>query len=217
MQAVLWDLDGTLVDSAEYHWRAWALTLEAVGVSVTRAQFQASFGQRNDDILARWLGAGVAPDEAARLGDQKEETYRRLMRAGGLAPLPGAGEWVLRLRGAGWKQAIASSAPRANVDAVVEVLGWQSRFDATVSAEDVRAGKPDPDVFLVGAERLRVPPARCIVVEDAEAGVEAAHRAGMRCIGVGTRVSCADLIVPTLTAVPDGAFKALLADSPDLS
>jgi beta-phosphoglucomutase len=210
MRAVLWDLDGTLVDSAEYHWRAWVLTMGAVGMRPTRAQFEASFGQRNDDILTGWLGLEVPRDEIARLGDQKEETYRRLMREEGLVPLPGAAQWVTRLASADWKQAIASSAPRANVEAVLDVLGWRSRFEGIVSAEDVRVGKPEPDVFLAGAERLGVPPSQCVVVEDADAGVEAAHRAGMRCVGVGSRATRADLVVATLADLPDRAFDSLL-------
>jgi HAD superfamily hydrolase (TIGR01509 family) len=185
LQAVLWDLDGTLVDSADYHWQAWLATMGPEGVRLERSDFEVTFGQRNDAILSRWLGPGATPDRVARLGAAKEAAYRRLMREGGLVPLPGAAAWITRLRLGGWKQAIASSAPRANVTAVIDVLGWQGRFDALVAAEDVTAGKPDPQVFLVAADRLGVPPPRCVVVEDAAAGIEAARGAGMRSVGVG--------------------------------
>jgi len=213
MRAVLWDLDGTLVDSAEYHWRAWAATMREAGVAVTRAQFLGSFGQRNDTILGEWLGPHVGSARRAQLGEAKEAAYRRLMREGGLAPLPGAAAWVQRLRRDGWRQAIASSAPRANVDAVLETLGWHRCFDAVVSAEDVTAGKPDPQVFQAAAERLGVPPARCVVVEDAGPGIEAARRAGMVSIGVGPGASRATLAVASLADLPPDAFEALL-DSP---
>jgi len=113
--AVLWDMDGTLVDSEEYHWLSWRDTMAAEGFALTREQFLESFGQRNDAILARWLG----PDASARIGDTKEELYRKLLREGGLGPLPGAAEWVKHLHREGWAQAIASSAPRANVAAVL--------------------------------------------------------------------------------------------------
>ena len=104
-----------------------------------------------------------------------------------LKPLPGVMEWVGRLRQQGWRQAVASSAPRKNIEVVLEVIGMAGFFDALVSAEDVTAGKPDPQVFQKGAERLGMPASRCIVVEDAVPGVEAARRAGMRCIGVSRK------------------------------
>lgn len=211
MRAVLWDLDGTLVDSAEYHWRAWATTLREAGVAITRAQFLGSFGQRNDTILAAWLGPRVRKARRAQLGAAKEAAYRRLMREGGVAPLPGAAAWVERLRREGWRQAIASSAPRANVDAVLEALGWGACFDAVVSAEDVTAGKPDPQVFLAAARRLGVPSARCVVVEDAGSGIEAADRAGMVSIGVGAGAARATLAVASLADLAPDAFEALLA------
>jgi beta-phosphoglucomutase len=211
LRAVLWDLDGTLVDSADYHWRAWKATMGLEGVRLARSDFDATFGQRNDAILSRWLGPETTPDRVERIGAAKEATYRRLMREGGLVPLPGATTWLARLRRNRWKQAIASSAPRANVDAVVDVLGWEGRFDALAAAEDVTAGKPDPQVFLVAAGRLGVSPSRCVVVEDAVAGIEAARRAGMRSIGVGPAQWCEpDVAAPTLAALPGDAFERLV-------
>jgi len=206
--AVLWDMDGTLVDSEEYHWLSWRDTMAAEGVALTREQFLESFGQRNDAILARWLGR----DASARIGDTKEELYRKLLREGGLAPLPGAAEWVKHLHREGWVQAIASSAPRANVAAVLEVIELGGCFQAIVSAEDVTMGKPDPQVFLTAASRLGMAPSRCIVVEDAVAGVEAARRAGMRSIGVrrsGPPLA-ADIAVASLADLPMNAFASLL-------
>jgi beta-phosphoglucomutase family hydrolase len=211
MPAVIWDLDGTLVDSAEYHWQSWEVTLRAAGVPVTREQFAATFGQRNDRILRAWLGPSAAPERIAALGEAKEVAYRDLMREGGLDPLPGAAHWVHALAAEGWAQAIASSAPRLNVEAVLDVLGWHRYFATTVAAEDVTAGKPDPEVFLVAATRLRTPPSQCVVVEDAAAGVEAARRAGMRCIGVGPAVAAGpDLAAPSLADLGGDAFHRLL-------
>lgn len=211
LRAVLWDLDGTLVDSADYHWQAWLAVLALEGVTLGRGDFDATFGQRNDAILSRWLGPDAAPGRVARVGAAKEAEYRRLMRAGGLVALPGAAAWTERLRLGAWKQAIASSAPGANVSAVLDALGWHGRFDALVAAEDVAAGKPDPEVFLLAAARVGVPPSRCIVVEDAAAGIEAARRAGMRSIGVGPGRRCApDVGVDTLTALEGDAFERLL-------
>src|SRR5262245_42579941 len=95
--AVLWDMDGTLVDSEEYHWLSWRDTMTSEGLPITRHQFLETFGQRNDSILPRWLGAGAAAGRVQRIGDAKEELYRKLVRDGGLKPLPGAAEWVKRL------------------------------------------------------------------------------------------------------------------------
>jgi beta-phosphoglucomutase len=212
--AVLWDLDGTLVDSAEYHWRSWRDTMAAEGLPLTYRQFLEGFGQKNDRILRAWLGEDIDSKRIHRLGDAKEREYRRLAREGELRPLPGAGEWVMRLREQGWRQAIASSAPRANVEVMLGALGLEEAFDAIVSAEDVTDGKPDPQVFLAAAKKLSMPAERCIVVEDAAAGVEAARRAGMRSIGVSRAETLdADLFVASLTDLPPDAFSALLSRS----
>ena len=210
--AVLWDLDGTLLDSEEYHWRSWRDTMASLGRPLTRDQFLATFGLRNDEILPRWLDAGATRKEIDRVSRDKEALYRNLLREGGAAPLAGAAEWVRRLQREGWRQAIASSAPRANVDVVLEVLGMASFFQAVVSAEDVTAGKPDPQVFHRAAARLDVPAIACVVVEDSPMGIEAARRAGMRSIGVSRngRLAAADLSIASLDQLPDDAFQSLI-------
>ncbi|HXA65100.1 MAG TPA: HAD family phosphatase [Bryobacteraceae bacterium] len=210
--AVLWDMDGTLVDSEEFHWLSWRDTMAAEGLPITRDQFVVTFGQRNDSILPRWLGAHAAPDRIQRVGDVKEALYRKLVRNSGIAPLPGAAEWVRRLYQEKWRQAVASSAPRANVEVVLEVIGLAGCFQAIVSAEDVTAGKPDPQVFLTAASRLAAAPAECVVVEDAVAGVEAARRAGMRSIGVSRNaVLAANVAVRSLADLAPDSFEKLLA------
>jgi HAD superfamily hydrolase (TIGR01509 family) len=210
-KAVLWDLDGTLVDSEEFHWRSWRDTMRPEGVELTYAQFLASFGQRNDRILPAWLGPDVDAARIQRIGEDKETEYRRLAETHGLTPLPGAREWLDALRATGWKQAIASSAPRVNVELMLRVAGLADYFDAIVSAEDVTIGKPDPQVFLRAAAKLGVPPSRCIVVEDAAAGIDAARRAGMRSIGAKANGQLsADLFVRSLAELPPDAFDRLL-------
>lgn len=211
-RAVLWDLDGTLVDSGDYHWRSWRDTLAAEGVSISFEQFLASFGQRNDRILRGWLGERADVDDIRRIGDAKELEYRRLAEAEGLTALPGAADWVRHLRGRGWRQAIASSAPRANVDVMLRVLDLTAYFDAIVSAEDVSAGKPDPEVFVTASSRIHLPPTRCIVVEDAAAGIEAARRGGMRSIGVSRTATLeADVFVRSLAELPADVFDRLIS------
>ncbi len=210
-RAVLWDLDGTLVDSEEFHWQSWEHALQADGVRVTREQFKSTFGQRNDRILRGWLGTESSDERITRIAEAKEAEYRRLAEVHGLTPLPGAAEWLVRLQGEGWKQAIASSAPRQNVEVMLRALHLERYFNAIVASEDVTKGKPDPQVFLAAAARLGVTAPQCIVVEDAAAGVEAAHRAGMRCIGVSrTSTLDADVFVKSLEDLPDDGFVRLV-------
>jgi beta-phosphoglucomutase len=212
-RAALWDVDGTLIDSREYHWLSWQGALAAEDFAVTREQFQETFGRRNDEILRGYFPS-YSPEDITRVGEAKEVVYRRLVRERGIELLPGVRRWLDRLRGEGWLQAVASSAPRKNLEVIISALGLEKYFSAVASAEDVTEGKPDPQVFLAAASKLGVPPAACVVVEDAPAGTEAARRAGMRAVGVlssheGLR---ADLVVRTLEELPDDAFDELLAD-----
>jgi HAD superfamily hydrolase (TIGR01509 family) len=211
-RAVLWDLDGTLVDSEEFHWQSWRDTLASEGLSVTYEQFLDSFGRKNDPIMREWLGAGYSPERAARLADMKEADYRRLVAAHGLTPLPGAREWLTRMHEAGWKQAIVTSAPRANAEVMLQALGLGHVFETVVVAEDVSLGKPDPEVFLTGAARLGVEPSRSVVVEDAATGIEGARRAGMKCVGVNKRIELpADVLVGSLLELPLDTFDRLVS------
>jgi beta-phosphoglucomutase len=212
MRAVLWDMDGTLIDSADYHFESWVDALRPEGLSMTRDQFLSTFGWRNDRILHHLIGPDLEPERVTRIADAKEVGYRRFVRDRGLHPLAGAASWIVRLHREGWRQAIASSAPRANVEVALEVLAWTPFFDAFVSGDEVSAGKPDPQIFLTAAGRLAVPPAQCIVVEDAAAGIQAARRGGMRCIGVGPAAAGErpDISVPSLDSLPPDAFSRLL-------
>jgi beta-phosphoglucomutase len=211
-RAVLWDMDGTLLDSAEYHWLSWREALAAENYELTREMFTASFGQRNDTILRGYFGSDFPYNEIERISESKEKRYRELLQTGNIELLPGVQNWLQRLHAVGWLQAIASSAPLLNIQALLDALDISAYFDGITSAEDVDRGKPDPQVFLVAASKVNVPPARCIVVEDAPAGIEGARRAGMRTIGVlSTQKSLdADIVVETLEHLPEDAFERLL-------
>ena len=210
-RAVLWDLDGTLADSSEQHWRSWQAVMADEGVAISKADFLATFGRRNEEILRRWLGPSADPQRIRRVGEDKEAVYRGYVTAEGVAPLPGAAECVRSLHTAGWRQAIASSGPRLNVEVMNAALGLDGFIEILVSAEDVSVGKPAPEVFLVAASRLGVEFDRCVVVEDAEAGIEAARRAGMRSIGVGSgNVGAADIAVASLEHLGLQSFEELL-------
>ncbi|MCC7353287.1 MAG: HAD family phosphatase [Anaerolineae bacterium] len=212
--AVIWDLDGVLVDSTEGHFAAWQRLFAEEGLQLDRAGFLRTFGQRNDSVLRTALGPGLSAERIQALGERKEAYFRSLV-SHLVQPMPGARALLSELYAAGARQAIGSSAPRANVAAILAVLGTSEVFGATVAAEDVSQGKPAPDVFLTAAARLRVPPARCIVVEDAPPGVEAARAAGMRCIAVTTTRPAAELwqadrVVASLTELSAASLRALL-------
>lgn len=214
--AVLWDMDGVLVDSAPYHYRAWKDTFAEEGLSLDEATFRRTFGQRNDAIIADVLGPDLSPERVAAIGAAKERRYRVLIAREGLTPLPGALEWLHRLHRQGIPQAVVSSAPRQNIEAVLKALGASGLFQALISGEEVERGKPDPASFLLAAQQLGMPPERCVVVEDAPAGIEAAHRAGMVCLAVATthpheHLAAADRVVESLAGLPEDTFLRLVA------
>jgi len=201
-KAILWDLDGVIVDSGEYHFRAYQWLLGQRGIELTRERFfQTMFGRRNWDILRDALDD---PDEAEihEQAARKEEKFRELVR-GNIEALPGAKELLQRAHEAGVKQSIVSSTPRANIELIVETLGIGDWLDAIVGEEDSERGKPDPRPFTTAADRLGVPYGSCVVIEDAPEGITAGKAAGMRTIGVTTtrdaeRLSAADLVVAGL-------------------
>jgi beta-phosphoglucomutase len=207
--AVIWDVDGTLVDTAELHFQAWTDLCRRHNLTFTREDFVRTFGRRNAEIIPQIVGPGCTDAEVADLSEQKEELYRAAARRG-VALLPGAGKLLKELHAAGFKQAIGSSAPRANLDLILDLTDTARTFEAISSAEDTRRGKPDPEVFQVAAGKLGVSPSRCVVMEDAVAGVQAAKAGGMKCIAVrfaghhpeaALAAAGADLVVPSLEQV----------------
>ena len=215
--AVIWDVDGTLVDTAELHFEAWQRLADELGKPFSRAEFAATFGQRNPEIIPRVFGESREA-RVAELGDRKEELYRAAARKG-VALLPGVMDLLARLKAAGFRQAVGSSAPRQNLDLIFELTGIAGCFAAVVSQEDTSKGKPDPEVFLLAAQKLDVPPPHCLVVEDAVAGVQAAKAVGMKCIAVRfaghhpadrLQAAGADLVVESLERVTVETVRGIL-------
>lgn len=218
-RAVIWDVDGTLVDTGELHFRAWVELAESIQQPFTRADFAATFGWRNPEIIPKLFGTHRSEQEVIELGDRKEAIYRA-EAAKGVNLLPGVNALLAKLHATGFKQAIGSSAPRHNLDLILELTNSASYFDAVIAMEDTQNGKPHPEVFLRGAERLGVPPARCLVMEDAPAGVQAARAGGMKCIGITfvghhsaekLKAAGADRVVQSLEEVTVADVDALLA------
>lgn len=207
--AIIWDVDGTLVDTAELHFDAWVKLAMELGRPFTRADFAATFGRRNPEIIRYLFGEQHTDAEIADLGERKEIMYRA-EAANGVALLPGVRELLEAFADAGIPQAIGSSAPRGNLEMILDLTASRPFFQGIVAMEDTRRGKPDPEVFLVAAGKLQAEPRRCIVFEDAVAGVQAAKAGGMKCVAVtfvghhsedSLRQAGADRVVPTLQSL----------------
>jgi len=182
----IFDWDGVIIDSSRAHEEAWEMLGRETGRPLPPGHFKAGFGRKNEVIIPQVLGWKLPESEVVALGRRKEELYRAVLRRSGLAPLPGVRELLAALQDAGVPCAVGSSTERRNIDLIMAAVGLGGRFATIVSAEDVTRGKPDPQVFLLGAERIGVPPARCVVFEDALPGLEAARAGGMKAVGVAT-------------------------------
>jgi beta-phosphoglucomutase len=181
--AVIFDVDGVLTDSYQPHFLSWQRMFNELGVEFTEETFRGTFGRTNRDIFGELYQGSLSEEEIVRRGDRKEVLYREIITES-FVPVPGAADLIDALADAGFKLAVGSSGPPENIQVTLEKLGRTSRFSAIVTGADVKRGKPDPQVFLLAAERLGMPPARCAVIEDAPQGVEAANRAGMTSIGL---------------------------------
>lgn len=191
-RAVIFDMDGVLVLSGDAHFDSWRAVAAARGVTLSRHRFNETFGRTNPDCIRMIFGDGIPEGEQRAIAEAKEASYRDAIR--GRVPLaPGAVELLDRLRSRGVKIAIGSSAPRANLDQIVDEGGIRHYFGAIVDGSQVKRGKPAPDVFLQAAAGLGLAPALCTVVEDAPPGIEAALAAGMRAVGVATTHAEAEL------------------------
>jgi beta-phosphoglucomutase family hydrolase len=205
LEAVLWDLDGVIADTAEYHYQAWVDIFGKRGVKFNREDFMHLFGQRHDAIIKFGLGDNISREEFDRITKAKQEDYRRRV-ADNIRPLPGAIELIRSLQEHGVKSAIASSAPLENIEIIIRGLHIEGCFQTIVSGTEVAEGKPSPQTFLLAAKKLGVQADNCVVIEDAIAGVAAAKRAGMKCVAVTNShprnsLKKADLIVSTLESL----------------
>ena len=214
---VLWDMDGVLADTGELHYISWKQTLDEVSLPFDREVFRKTFGMNNNGILTYLLGQPPEPDFLEQISDRKEGLFRQWVK-GNVKLLPGVRDWLISLRSGGFCQAVASSAPIENVETLVDELNIREFFSVLLSGYDL-PGKPDPATFLKAARLLNLNPDKCVVVEDAIAGVEAAKRAGMKCIAVTTTnpahtLRSSDVIVDRLDQLPKSIFEALLQITP---
>jgi len=213
-KAVIFDLDGVLVDTSEFHMRSWFDLAEKEGFAISEDFFYHTFGMQNYQIIPLLAKRQVSSDEIERMAQWKEQRYRELIR-GKAALADGAQELLEDLKKAGFLMAVGTSTPKENVDLVMEETKAAEYFGAFVTDKDVRRGKPAPDTFLTAATKLKVPPERCVVVEDAVHGVEAARAAGMAVVAVTTtrkrqELAEADMVVDNLGQLNAEDFARLL-------
>jgi HAD superfamily hydrolase (TIGR01509 family) len=171
--AAVFDWDGVILDSSRHHEESWERLARETGKHLPVDHFRKGFGRRNIEIMRDMLGWSRDLEEIDRLSRRKEELYREVVKERGIDPLPGVRSWLEQLA-------------KCNVLLGLEKLGLSGLFQTAVTAEHVQRGKPAPDVFLEVARQLGVEPGRCVVFEDAPAGVEAGRVAGMKVVGVTT-------------------------------
>ena len=217
----IFDIDGTLVDSYDAHFEAWRETLAEEGIAYDLQAFSRDFGRRNPEIIGElWNREGrdvPTASEIDRVAERKELRFREIIRAS-FPEMRGASDLMRDLHAAGWRVAVGSSAPRANVSLSIDLLGTAPVVDAAVAGEDVGRGKPEPDVFLRAAELLGLEPVKCIVIEDARPGVEAARRAGMPAVAIASKgrtheeLAEARLVIDTLEEISPGRLEEIIKE-----
>jgi beta-phosphoglucomutase len=214
--AVIFDMDGVLVDSYQAHLKSWQQMAAEAGLAMSEEQFAHSFGRTSREIIAGLWGEGrLGDEEIARLDERKEQFFREIIAANFL-PMPGAMELLVALYREGFALAVGSSGPPENVELVLARLQTGSLFEAVVTGRDISRGKPDPQVFLKAAARLRIPPERCAVVEDAPPGIEAAKAAEMTAIGLAStgrtrkELAAADMVVDSLAKLSPAIIEELI-------
>ncbi len=203
IRAFIFDLDGVITDSAEYHYLGWKRLADEEGLPFTREDNEALRGVSRRDSLLKLLKGRVVPEEQMREWMERKNRYY-LESIRNISPrdlLPGALELLQEIRAAGLKTALGSASK--NAGEVIDRLGIRPLFDAISDGYSVTRAKPAPDLFLHAAASLGLPPEECVVVEDAAAGIEAAHAGGFLAIGLGApaNVGAADVVLPSLEGV----------------
>jgi beta-phosphoglucomutase family hydrolase len=192
-QAVIFDMDGVIVLTEQAHWLSWQAPAKLRGITLSYSVFLSCFGRVNPDAIPILFGPGISAEESAVIAEQKEVAFRDIVRSN-MPIAPGLIELLDALKHKGIQVSVGSSAPPENVNLVLDVAKIRHYFTAVVDGSQVKHGKPAPDVFLKAADLMKIPPARCSVIEDAPAGIKAAVAAGMRAVGVATTHKAEELL-----------------------
>ncbi len=212
----IFDWDGVVIDSSRHHEESWNRLAAEEKRTLPDGHFLKGFGMKNEAIIPTILAWTQDESDIRRLSLRKEVLYREIIREWGIEPLPGVRPFLERLQAARIPRVIGSSTHRLNITTSLEILGLARFFAAIVSAEDVNHGKPDPEVFLLAADKIAKAPSACCVFEDAPMGIQAALAGGMKAVGVtGTHgigaLSGAHLIVRRLDELEVRDLEVLFA------
>jgi beta-phosphoglucomutase len=214
--AAIFDMDGVLVDTYHAHFESWLTMAKRAGLSFTEAEFAPTFGRTSREIIAHFWGQGRYNDaQIAELDREKEAAFREII-AKDFPAMPGVHKLLTDLYVADWRIALGSSGPPENVELVLDRLGKADLFGTVVTGMDVTRGKPDPQVFLLAAQRSAVPPSRCVVIEDAQPGIAAAKAAGMAAVGLVStgrtreELAAADVVVNSLSDISPQLLRELV-------
>lgn len=200
IRAAIFDMDGTLVNNMHFHQQAWFAFLEEHGLRVTEEEYQDKNAGILPEIIARFFPEVTDIETVYELGRKKEQKYQEIYRPH-IQALPGLESFLSSLRRSGVRTGLATAADRGNIDFTLDALGIREYFDVIVGAEEVTKGKPDPEVFLVTAEKLDVEPADCAAFEDSNPGIRSALAAGMRVVGLATTHTNDELSIFPLHAI----------------
>lgn len=205
--AVIFDMDGVLVNSNPYHLAKWIDFLDRHQIRYKEEELpELILGKRNDTAFGHFLGPNLTREESKRLSEEIEETFRRVFKPHA-RPLPGLDNLIKECHAAGIPMAVASSAVRANIEFVVDALGYRSYFRTMVSGDEVTHAKPDPEIYLKAAEHLGIDPAQAVAFEDSYVGIGAVKNAGMKCVAIASTfpierlIPLADLAIPTFEGI----------------
>ena len=216
----VFDMDGTLLDSYHAHGASWRRTMSEESIDYSDEDFHRHFGRRNEeiirDVFERLGRSEPSPERIQAIADRKEELFRSAL-VHDCVEMPGARGLLERLERSGWMIAVGSSAPRENLELALELLDMNRFMKATVCGGDVSRGKPEPDVFVEAARRIGVASRGCLVFEDAPAGIEAGHRAGMAVVGIrcphhDSQLSAADLVVDNFDECRERELRTLIKE-----
>jgi len=191
--ALIFDMDGVLVDSNPFHVQKWIEFLHERGIPYNAEDLPKQIlGSRNDTALRRFFGRDLPEGEIEKLSEDLEARFRAAFRPHA-QPLLGLKTLMDECRGEGIPLAVASSAMTKNVDFVVDTLKLRSYFASIVTGDDVSRPKPDPEIYIQAAERLTLAPAKCVAFEDSFVGIQSAKRASMKCVAIASTFPAEDL------------------------
>lgn len=201
LEAVIWDMDGVLLDSKLIHFKAFRTIFKKHEIKVYMERLQRSFGMTNQQIIQILVDQPISKELTDRIGREKDILFQSIISDQAVF-LPGVKKWMEVFKQNGISQALASSGSQGNIKAILMALNAETYLDEIISGDGL-PGKPDPFVFLKAADCLGIDPLNCLVIEDAVVGVQAAKAAGMKCVAVTTnntveKLADADVVLSNL-------------------